>query len=234
MLKTLTTQWGDSALYIGPARYQNFYLLGHYSPTRDRKGEKYRQFVNQWRNEQSNIDNANLNFQASIAELSDKQRTTLVEIVELLLGSKMSIRYTVPTNDMSQKYIDADGHNISFTSTGYRLIASIVTALLDTEYATFLIDEPELGISPQAQGVLADFLYDRNMREKYFPHLKHLIFATHSTVFLDRKDIKNNYMVTKAGDEVDLEQTRACSSLIGSTSSCSATGLRRCIYQAQS
>ncbi|EQD41488.1 hypothetical protein B2A_10645, partial [mine drainage metagenome] len=39
---------------------------------------------------------------------------------------------------------------ISYTSSGFRLIATLVTSLLDTEYETFLIDEPELGISPEA------------------------------------------------------------------------------------
>jgi hypothetical protein len=62
--------------------------------------------------------------------------------MEKLLGSKMEIRSTVSDNSMSQKYISVDGHNISFTSSGYRLIATLVTSLLDEEYNTFLIDEP--------------------------------------------------------------------------------------------
>lgn len=46
---------------------------------------------------------------------------------------------------------------------------TLVTSLLNAEYDTYLIDEPELGISPEAQGILADFLFDRSHREKYFP-----------------------------------------------------------------
>jgi hypothetical protein len=103
---------------------------------------------------------------------------------------------------MSQKYISCSGHNISFTSSGFRLITTLVTSLLDSEYDTYLIDEPELGISPEAQGILADFLFDRAHRQKYFPHIKTLVFATHSTIFLDRRNIGNNYTVVKSGDSI--------------------------------
>src|SRR6266702_6900582 len=45
LLKTLTQQWGDSASYLGPARYQNFNLLGYYTPNRNRKNERWNQFL---------------------------------------------------------------------------------------------------------------------------------------------------------------------------------------------
>ena len=80
----------------------------------------------------------------------------------------MELKFTAPDNSMSQKYISVDGHNISYTSSGYRLITTLITSLLDDEYDTFLIDEPELGISPEAQGLFADFLFDKDIRKKYF------------------------------------------------------------------
>jgi predicted ATPase len=206
VLKTLTQQWGKQASYLGPQRYQNFNLLGHFTPNRNRKDEKYRQFITMWQREQQNIDNSPVNLQQAIAELSDVQRSTLSEIVKILLGVELDFRYTVPENSMSQKYVSCGGHNISFTSSGFRLITTLVTSLLDTDYDTFLIDEPELGISPEAQGILADFLFDRNHRQKYFPHIKTMILATHSTVFLDRRHITNNYRVEKSGDEIVIER----------------------------
>lgn len=207
LLKTLTQQWGQTASYLGPARYQNFNLLGYYTPNRNRIHERWNQFISQWQHQQQqNIDNSPINLQQAISELSDTQRAFLIEIVELLLGTRMEIRDTVPGNSMSQKYISCDGHNISFTSSGFRLIATLLTSLLDSDYDTFLIDEPELGISPEAQGVLADFLFDRVHRAKYFPHIRTIVFATHSTVFLDRRNISNNYVVSKSGDEIDLSQ----------------------------
>lgn len=202
LLKSLTQQWGQSASYLGPARYQNFNLLGYSTPKRNRRDERWQQFMQQWQQQQQNIDNSPVNLQQAIAELSDAQRATLIEIVDTLLGIKLDIRQTVDGNSMSQKYISCGGHNISYTSSGFRLITTLVTSLLDTEYDTFLIDEPELGISPEAQGQLADFLFDREHRARYFPHIRTLVFATHSTVFLDRHHVTNNHMVTKSADTI--------------------------------
>lgn len=207
LLKTMTQQWGQSASFLGPARYQNFNLLGYYTPNRNKRGERWSNFVSQWSHQQQNLDNSNVNLQQAIAELSDAQRTSLIEIIDLLLGTKLEIKHTVDGNSMSQQYISCDGHNISYTSSGFRLIATLVTSLLDTDFDTYLIDEPELGISPEAQGLLADFLFDRAHRQKYFPHIRTLVFATHSTVFLDRKCITNNYTIKKAGDEISINQT---------------------------
>ena len=209
LLKTLTQRWGENASYLGPARYQNFHVLGHYTPNRNKKSEKYQQFINQWRKQSQNLDNSPINLQQAIAELTDVKRDTLSEIIELLLGSKLEIKYTVPDNNMSQKFISVGGHNLSFTSSGFRLITTLVTSLMDDDYDTFLIDEPELGISPEAQGVLADFLFDKKHRKKYFPHIKTLVLATHSTVFLDRNRIFNNYTVNKDGDEISIKQVQS-------------------------
>lgn len=205
LLKSMTTQWGQGASYLGPARYQNFNLLGYYTPNRNRKNDRWNQFMQHWHQQHQNIDNSPVNLQQAIAELSDEQRKTLVEIVHTLLGVTLELRHTVPGNSMSQQYISVGGHNISYTSSGFRLIATLVTSLLDTDYDTFLIDEPELGISPEAQGVLADFLFDRVHRQRYFPHIKTLVFATHSTVFLDRRVVGNNYVISKAGDEISVQ-----------------------------
>ena len=202
LLKSLTQQWGKNASYLGPARYQNFNLLSYYTPNRNRRDEKFRKFMQEWQNQQQNIDNSPVNLQQAIAELSDDQRDLLIEIIDILLGIKLELRHTVEDNSMSQKYISCGGHNISYTSSGFRLITTIVTSLLDTDYDTFLIDEPELGISPEAQGILADFLFDRAHRAKYFPHINTLVFATHSTIFLDRNHINNNYTIEKHGDEI--------------------------------
>jgi len=166
LLKTLTQHWGATASYLGPARYQNFNLLGYFTPNRNKNNQRYNEFLNQWNQQQQNIDNSPVNLQQAIAELTDSQRDTLVDIVELLLGTRMEIKETVPGNSMSQKYISCNGHNISYTSSGFRLIATLLTSLLNNDCDTFLIDEPELGVSPEAQGVLADFLFDREHRAK--------------------------------------------------------------------
>ncbi len=206
LLKTLTQRWGVRSTYIGPARYQNFNVLGLYTPNVNKSNERWHSFMSQFSYQQQNLDNSPINLQQAVAELSDAQREKLVEMVDLLLGAKMEILYTVVDNTMSQKYISCNGHNISYTSSGFRLITTLLTSLLDTDYDTFLIDEPELGISPEAQGVLADFLFNRAHRERYFSHIRTIVFATHSTVFLDRSAIQNNYTIEKAGDVISVSR----------------------------
>jgi predicted ATPase len=205
-LKLIKHAVGESASFLGPARYQNFNMLTPYAPRANKKSEENRQWLNQWRNNTQNLDNSPFHLQQAIAELGNAKRDQLIEIMDVLLGSKMDILHTIPSNSMSQQYISVNGHNISFTSSGYRLITSLVTSLLNEEYDTFLIDEPELGISPEAQGVFADFLFDETTRAKYFSHIKTLVLATHSTVFLDRKNITNNYFLSKTGDEIEVDK----------------------------
>lgn len=206
LLKTLTQQWGQGASYIGPARYQNFNMLGMYMPVQNKKEQRHYQFMSQWLQQQQNVDNSPVNLQESIASLTDDQRQKLIEIISILLGVKLEILNIVPNNSMSQKYISCDGHNLSYTSSGFRLILTIITSLLDNDYDTFLIDEPELGISPEAQGVLADFLINKEHRNKYFNHIKNLVIATHSTIFLDRSNIRNNFRIEKNGSEISIKQ----------------------------
>ncbi len=206
VLKQLTQEIGKNASFIGPARYQNFNLLSFFAPNQNRKDQKWSEFIHSWQHQQQNMDNSPVNLQESIAELSDERRESLKKIVKLILGIDLEIKHTIPNNSMSQQYISSGGHNLSYTSSGFRLIMTLVTSLLNDEYDTFLIDEPELGISPEAQGILADFLFDRAHRATFFPHIKTIIFATHSTIFLDRVNLKNNFTVTKSGDAINIKQ----------------------------
>ncbi len=205
LLKTITEQIGPEAAYVGPARYTNFNALNFYNPDRNKKSQYWQNFT-RWRQQNHTIDNSPINLQQSIAEFDDATREKFFEILRTLLKVDIEIRKAFPDNEMSQRYLSCGGHNLSYTSSGVRLIASILTCLLDKDYHTILIDEPELGISPEAQGVLADFLFDSDSRKKYFSQIDTLIFATHSTVFLDRKRIENNYTVKKTGDEIDIER----------------------------
>lgn len=89
-----------------------------------------------------------------------------------------------------------------------RLTVALLAGLMDKTYDTFIIDEPEVGISPEAQGTLADFLFDRQKRQEYFPHIQSLVIGTHSTVFLDRQNVQNNFQVSRVGTEIQVHQTR--------------------------
>lgn len=208
-LKLITQHIGETASYLGPARYQNFNMLTPYSPQSNKRTQKFQEWLRQWKNQSQNIDNSPLNLQQAIAELSDLKRQQLAEIVNDLLGAKMEIKHSIPDNSMSQQYVSVNGHNISYTSSGFRLIITLVTSLLNNDYDSFLIDEPELGISPEAQGLFADFLFNSTSRKKYFNHIKTLIIATHSTQFLDRTNIRNNYIIEKNGDTIDVNRVNS-------------------------
>ena len=206
LLKLLVERIGESASYLGPQRYQNFNILTPYAPQQNRRSERWQQWLRQWKTATQNLDNSPINLQQAIAELPNTKRAQLIEIMHELLGSDMEILHTIPENDMSQKYVAVDGHNLSYTSSGYRLVASLVSSLLSDEHDAYLIDEPELGVSPETQSAFADFLFNETTRKKYFGHIKTLILATHSTVFLDRRSIENNHFVEKQGDAIDIER----------------------------
>ncbi|GJE15154.1 ATP-dependent nuclease [Methylobacterium longum] len=206
LLKNIAQQWGVKASYIGPARYQNFNLLTPFAPNSNAAQQKFQNFINEFSNQSHNLDNSSANLQQAISELSDVARGYFAEIMDNLLGAQIEILTTIPGNSMSQRYVSCNGHNISYTSSGFRLIATLVTSLLNPEYDTFLIDEPELGISPEAQGILADFIFDREKRAKYFSHIRTLVMATHSTVFLDHKNITNNYIVSKTDLSINVNR----------------------------
>lgn len=201
LLKKLYKELGSKTSYLGPNRYQNFNTLGVVSGKRD-KSQEYDSWINNFYQHQQNIDNSPWNLQQAISELDDVKRDNLFTIINVLLGSKIKIEISDPSNEMSQRYVSVDGYNISYTSSGFRLIASILTSLMDGDYENFLIDEPELGISPEIQGLLADFLLNDIERNKYFPHLKKLVIATHSPIFIDKVRISNNYYIEKIENDI--------------------------------
>ena len=79
------------------------------------------------RNSNQNIDQFHLNLGQEIAQMNNDQRKIFMNIMEDLLHLKIKVESTDLENDMSPKYISVDGHNISYTSSGYRLIATLVT-----------------------------------------------------------------------------------------------------------
>ncbi len=207
LLKDLYKRLGVGTSYLGPNRYQNFNILGVVAGKRD-KHQEYQNWLRSI-NQNQNIDNSPWNLQQAIAELSNEKRETLFKVVGELLGSQIEIQMSDPNNDMSQRFVSVDGYNISYTSSGFRLITSILTSLLDPDYKYFLIDEPELGISPEIQGALSEFLLNKKNRENYFPHLEKLVIATHSPVFIDKMDITNNYYIDRFNHEIIIKTTNS-------------------------
>ena len=138
-----------------------------------------------------------------VRSLTDKQLDQLFELAGELLGSKIQMLRTDPERErMSPWYVDIDGQSLKYASSGTRLLITILGHLFDGYYSVALVDEPEIGLSPKIQAVLARALYDAGTRAKYFPHLKQVFVVTHSHLFLDRNVLTNNYIVEKRGNVV--------------------------------
>lgn len=206
ILRQLLRAIGEKAFYLGPARYHNFNALNVYGPSTDRRSNRWREMLNHLFSGHQNVDNSPMNLGEAISAFSDAQREKLFGLLKLLLGSTVSVEQTVPNNLMSQRYIRVDEHNLAFQSSGFRLAATLLTCLFDDDYDTFIIDEPELGLSPEVQGTIADFLFDPSNRAEYFPHIKSVMLATHSPLFIDRRSISSNVAVARTGTTISLKQ----------------------------
>jgi len=206
LLRSLLARIGLTARYLGPSRYQIFNLLNTFTPNPDQIQQRQREHL-QFAQQSTNSDNSpSLDLSRSIASMTDERRELLRVLVRELLDQDMCELLTDHENRMSAHYVSVEGHNLSYTSSGFRLVMTLITSLLDDSYEYFLIDEPELGVSPDVQARLAAFLSDTGVRSKYFPHIKGIMVATHSSLFLDLANPHNNYVVSKNGDEITVER----------------------------
>lgn len=194
---------------------QDGYLLGcnrfyHIDVLNSRKNdliEFHRLFENFSRTNdtaQQNTENNELQLEQIITSLNNSQRGKLFCLCENLLGNNFSLQRTQVDNDFSPFYIDMDGENLRYGSTGTRLLLTLLGVLLNDRFSVVLLDEPELGLNPRIQSVLARFMYDAGERQKFCPHLKQLYISTHSHLLLDRGSLSNNFALTKAGPHISI------------------------------
>lgn len=207
--KSLTLRWlkytlGKTAYFVGTNR---FYHVYHFS-TGIREANELDQlesnFHSHFNDERHNYEQNVFDLSRIIIGLSNKRRTELFTLCGELIGNNFSLMKVDEENDLSPRYIDMDGQNLSVGSTGTRLLITILGLCMDDRFTSILIDEPELGLSPKVQTALATFLQDQEERKKYFPHLERVYLATHSHLFLARTDITSNFVVTKEGKRINL------------------------------
>lgn len=209
--KSLTLKWlkrtlGRTAYYMGANR---FYHVYHFSTgMRDpNELESYENaFHSQFNQEEYNHENNPMDLNRIIMGLSDTRRAQLFSLCGQLIGNTFSMKKVDEQNDLSPRYIDMDGQNISVGSTGTRLLMTILGVCMDDRFDTLLIDEPELGLSPRVQQALAAFFDNQEERRRYFPHLRRIYLATHSHLFLSRSDISSNYVCEKTGARITLRR----------------------------
>lgn len=81
---------------------------------------------------------------------------------------------------------------VVFQGSGLRSIFAILAALTDDNIKLLLIDEPEISLEPRLQKLLRELFYQNSSKQ--------IIVATHSQLFLNRRDITSNYVVSREND----------------------------------
>jgi predicted ATPase len=211
--KSLTLRWlkstiGRTAYFVGTNRFYHVYHLSTGLRQANELDQFESSFNSQFHDDSHNHEQNVFDLGRILQGLKDTRRNQLFELCGSLIGSKFSLQLVEPGNDLSPRYIDMDGQNLSVGSTGTRLLMTILGLCMDDRFSTILIDEPELGLSPKVQQSLSAFFQDREQRAKYFPHLERVFVASHSSLFLSRSDISSNYVVTKDGRRISLSRVQ--------------------------
>lgn len=197
----------------GPQRFYHVFELS----TQRWNLQDYDNWDNQFRQnfsqEDANYEQNFIDLGRILGALQDAKRNQLFELCGSLIGSKFHLKKQQDDNELSPRYVDMDGQNLSVGSTGTRLLMTLLGLCMDEQFEVILIDEPELGLSPRVQGKLAEFFADKVRRDQYFPHLKSIFVATHSHVFLDRWNISNNFTVERTGKDVTIRQVSSVAEL---------------------
>ena len=208
LLKELFSEAGHGAYMLPCNRFSHVDILN----TRVQEELQYRNyydnFVQNWYVSRQNTEDGEYKLEHAITGLTNSQRQHLLTICSELLGAKFSLKRTQDDNEFSSFYVDMDGQNLRYGSTGTRLLFMLFGTILNERFEVLLIDEPELGLSPRTQSEVAWQLYDPVSRKKYWPHLKNLFIATHSHLFLDRGVMSNNHIIERRGDIVSASPVR--------------------------
>lgn len=91
--------------------------------------------------------------------------------------------------------------------TGAKAVLPIIIQLFNPRVTLLAIDEPELGLEPRMQKIIFQAIKEASQGVNGFP-LKRVLLATHSHLFLDRKDIHNNFSIQKMGNVVRVAQLK--------------------------
>ena len=213
LLKHLFASLGPKSCLLTSNRFSPIDTINSRTSNPDERRQVYDLFINHQQAGNYHDDLNPRQLEQLIAGLNNSKQDKLFEIAGQLLGSKILLQQTELNNKLSPWYVDIDGQSLKYASSGTRLLFTLLGNLLDEYFSVVLIDEPELGLSPRIQAVLAQALYDSDTRQKYFPHLKQVFVVTHSHLFLDRNVLSNNYIVEKTADVVSYRPVQSIAEL---------------------
>jgi predicted ATPase len=205
-LRSLKATLGRTAYFVGTNRFYHVYHFSSALRAQNELDQFESTFQSHFNDESHNHEQNVFDLARIITGLSDRRRNDLFRLCGDLIGNEFAMKKVEEDNDLSPRYIDMDGQNLSVSSTGTRLIMTILGLCMDERFASVLIDEPELGLSPKVQTALSAFFQDADERKKYFPHLQRIYLATHSHLFLARSDITSNYIVSKEEKRIFLNR----------------------------
>lgn len=234
VLRSLKYTLGRSSYFVGTNRFYHVYHLSTSLRQTNELDQFESNFQSQFNDESHNHEQNVFDLARIITSLSDKRRSDLFTLCGALIGSTFSMKKVEEDNELSPRYIDMDGQNLSVGSTGTRLLMTILGICMDDRFKTILIDEPELGLSPKVQNALSAFLQDEAQRSKYFPHLERVFVSTHSQLFLSRSDMASNYVVSKDGRAYLSQRRKISTNFTVFSSTCSATLWKVCTFHQQS
>lgn len=203
-LKRLTFYLGEKALILLPNRFYELRTIPYRKITEEYLLQNHSQFVQRVLSAQTNDEINRMQLQEAFGSLNKVTQDKLMDLLENLLGDKFEIKERDPEVRGSEWYIEMNGSDFAFSSTGTRLLLTLLSNCMMPQYETILIDEPELGLSPKLQKIISKALSDNVIRKEYFPHLKSVWVSTHSHIFLDKTDFSNNFKVIKNQNQISI------------------------------
>ncbi len=154
-----------------------------------------RTFENYNRELANSIDVNNRSYQAPNTPASNELPKLLLHHTSFLKQTAKLLDYfeyfNLPPFDLrGMQEVIFEEIQVIFQGSGLRSIFSILAALTDNNTKLLLIDEPEQSLEPRLQKILRDLLYEASKQ-------KQIIVATHSHLFLNRREVTSNYVVSK-------------------------------------
>ncbi|MCA9038111.1 MAG: AAA family ATPase [Planctomycetaceae bacterium] len=205
LLKSLQIELGQKGYLTLASRFHQGQFSRANPLSEQEKQQLYNSFVQQQLTANNNFDQVN-NPQRVFQALDDEQRQLLASTVGEMLGVEVDL-----TQGAKQDTFTIDGDPIEITSSGVRLLMSLLATCMVSDYDVILIDEPEIGLNPRLQNALAFAIVDPRKRASLFGAVRRFIVCTHSHVFLDRSEIQNNFWLERNKKDVSIRQIQSMS-----------------------